>query len=134
MIVIIFPHEWPHKSPALLQLLEDIKNSKLQYELFLPIKAKKYWTFHKAKYFDLSLNLLSRIAIRTLSLFSNFDSFLIKYVAKNILDKEINIKDGHTLICFDFFFTEHYFENIILKKNIYFLLNCVCILKIFLNI
>ena len=117
MIVIIFPHDWPHKSPALLQLLEDIKNSKLQYELFLPIKAKKYWSFQKAKYFDISFNIFSRIAIRILNLFSYFDNFLISYVAKHILDKEINIKEGHTLICFDFFFYRALLRKYNFKKK-----------------
>ena len=46
-------------TPTLLQLLEDIKRSKLQYELFIPFKAKKNWSFHKAKYFDIKLNILS---------------------------------------------------------------------------
>jgi hypothetical protein len=113
MIIIIFPHDWPHKSPTLLQLLEDINKSKLQYELFLPIKAKKYWSFYTAKYFNIRLNILTRIAIRILNLSSNFDSFLINYIAKNILNKEINIKEGHTLICFDFFF----YRTLIRKYN-----------------
>jgi len=117
MIIIIFPHDWPHKSPTLLQLLEDINKSKLQYELFLPIKAKKYWSSHKAKYFDISFNVFSRIAIRILTFFSNFDRFLIKYVAKDILDKEINIKDGHTLICFDFFFYRALLRKYNFKKK-----------------
>jgi glycosyltransferase involved in cell wall biosynthesis len=103
MIVIIFPHDWPHKSPALLQLLEDINRAQLQYELYLPLNAKKNWESKKATYFDMSLNILSRIAIRILTIFSIFDSFLIKYVAQHILDKDIKIKNGHTLICFDFF-------------------------------
>ena len=131
MIVIVFPHDWPHKSPTLLQLLEDINNSKLQYELFLPIKAKKYWSFHKAKYFVISLNVLSRIAIRILTLFSNFDDFLIRYVAKNILDKEINIRDGHTLICFDFFFYRTLLRKYNFKKKYIFSTELFYILKYF---
>ena len=103
MIVIVFPHDWPHKSPALLQLLEDINRAQLEYELYLPINAKRNWELNKAKYFDASLNLFSRIAIRALTVFSFFDNFLIKYVARNILNKEIKIKNGDTLICFDFF-------------------------------
>ena len=117
MIIIIFLHDWPHKSPALLQLLEDIKRSKLQYELFIPFKAKKNWSFHKAKYFDIKLNILSRIAIRLLNFFSNFDNFLINYIAENILDKEINIKEGHTLICFDFFFYRTLLRKYNFKKK-----------------
>ena len=41
MIVIVFPHDWPHKSPTLLQLLEDINRERLEYELYLHINAKK---------------------------------------------------------------------------------------------
>jgi hypothetical protein len=103
MIVIVFPHDWPHKSPILLQLLEDINRERLKYELYLPINAKKNWELNKAKYFDASLNLFSRIAIRALTYFSFLDNFLINYVARNILNKDIKIKNGDTLICFDFF-------------------------------
>jgi hypothetical protein len=103
MIVIVFPHDWPHKSPTLLQLLEDINRERLEYELYLPINAKKNWELNKAKYFDASLNLFSRIAIRALTYFSFLDNFLINYVARNILNKDIKIKNGDTLICFDFF-------------------------------
>ena len=103
MIVIVFPHDWPHKSPTLLQLLEDINRERLEYELYLPINAKKNWELNKAKYFDASLNLFSRIAIRALTYFSFLDNFLINYVARNILNKDIKIKNGDALICFDFF-------------------------------
>jgi hypothetical protein len=103
MIVIVFPHDWPHKSPTLLQLLEDINRERLEYELYLPINAKKNWELNKAKYFDASLNLFSRTAIRALTYFSFLDNFLINYVARNILNKDIKIKNGDTLICFDFF-------------------------------
>jgi hypothetical protein len=103
MIVIVFPHDWPHKSPTLLQLLEDINRARLEYELYLPINAKKNWELNKAKYFDASLNLFSRIAIRALTYFSFLDNFLAKYVATNILNRDIKTKSGDTLICFDFF-------------------------------
>ena len=103
MIVIVFPHVWPHKSPALLQLLEDFNRAQLEYELYLPINAKRNWELNKAKYFDASLNLFSRIAIRALTVFSFFDNFIIRYVTRNILNKDIKIKNGDTLICFDFF-------------------------------
>ena len=102
MIVIVFPRDWPHKSPALLQLLEDINRERLEYELYLPISAKKNWELNKAKYFNASLNLFSRIAIRALTYFSFLDNFLTKYVAINILNKDIKTKSGDTLICFDF--------------------------------
>jgi glycosyltransferase involved in cell wall biosynthesis len=103
MIVIVFPHDWPHKSPALLQLLEDFNRAQLEYELHLPINAKRNWELNKAKYFDASLNLFSRIAIRALIVFSFLDNFLIKYITRNILHKDIKTKSGDTLICFDFF-------------------------------
>lgn len=103
MIIIVFPHDWPHKSPTLLQLLEDIHRAKLEYELYLPVKSKRNWKFSKAKYFDAQLNLFSRIAIRLLATFSIFDCFLKKYVALSILEKEIKTNSGDTLICFDFF-------------------------------
>jgi hypothetical protein len=103
MIIIVYPHDWPHKSPALLQLLEDFNRAKLEYQLYLPINAKGNWELNKAKYFDASLNLFSRIAIRALIVFSFLDNFLIKYVARNILHKDIKTKSGDTLICFDFF-------------------------------
>ena len=103
MIIIVFPHDWPQKSPTLLQLLEDINRAQLEYELYLPVKAKENWKLNKGKYFDASLNLFSRIAIRALTYFSFLDNFLIKYVARNILDQNLKIKNGDTLICFDFF-------------------------------
>jgi hypothetical protein len=103
MIIIVFPHDWAHKSPSLLQLLEDINKAQLEYELYLPVKSKRNLKFNKAKYFDARLNLFSRIAIRLLTIFSIFDNFLIKYVSLNILDKDIKTKSGDILICFDFF-------------------------------
>jgi hypothetical protein len=103
MIIIVFPHDWPQKSPTLLQLLEDINRAQLEYELYLSVKAKENWKLNKGKYFDASLNLFSRIAIRALTYFSFLDNFLIKYVARNILDQNLKIKNGDTLICFDFF-------------------------------
>jgi hypothetical protein len=143
MIIIVFPHDWPQKSPALLQLLEDINRAQLEYELYLPVKAKGNWKLNKSKYFDVSLNLFSRIAIRAITYFSFLDNFLIKYVARNILDKNIKVKNGDTLICFDFFgyssiIRQHSFkkkyifstELFLYHKNIFNLLNIqdVCLI------